>query len=196
MTKVILAGEMGRLFGPEHNFEVSNIREIFNALLANYKGFRKYCVENRFKIIRGNTEITNIENLKISAGPVVRIVPIIEGSGGGNSQAIGKTIVGIALVGLSGGASAALGGLVSSATVARIGTSIAIRGVSALISGPPKSQLEGNEGAMESPADKPSFIFRGPQNTVEQGAVIPLIYGEVITGSVTVSAGTYTEEVQ
>jgi len=38
-----------------------------------------------------------------------------------------------------------------------------------------------------------NFNFSGVQNTSRSGVVVPVIYGEVITGSITISAGLNTE---
>ena len=40
-----------------------------------------------------------------------------------------------------------------------------------------------------------SYSFSGIQNVSRQGVPVPIIYGEVFTGSIVVSAGINTEEV-
>ena len=40
------------------------------------------------------------------------------------------------------------------------------------------------------------FSFSGIQNTSRAGVAVPVVYGEIITGSVTISAGVDTEQVQ
>ena len=42
--------------------------------------------------------------------------------------------------------------------------------------------------------DPNSFTFNGILNTIRAGVSIPVVYGEVITGSVIVSAGIDTED--
>lgn len=46
----------------------------------------------------------------------------------------------------------------------------------------------------DRPDQRPSFIFRGPTNVIEQGTPVPLVYGKMRTGSVVVSAGIISEE--
>ena len=41
-----------------------------------------------------------------------------------------------------------------------------------------------------------SFGFSGVQNVSRAGTSIPLVYGEIITGSVVISAGIDTDQVQ
>ena len=45
----------------------------------------------------------------------------------------------------------------------------------------------------EAPDDQASFLFNNQVNSTEQGAAIPLVYGRVRTGSVTVSSGVAVE---
>ena len=40
-----------------------------------------------------------------------------------------------------------------------------------------------------------NFSFSGVQNVARSGVVVPVIYGEVVTGSITISAGLNTEEI-
>ncbi|MFN9476466.1 hypothetical protein [Acidovorax sp.] len=51
-----------------------------------------------------------------------------------------------------------------------------------------------SSGGSERPEERGSFIFNGPVNTTVQGAPVPLVYGECLTGSVVMSAGIYVEE--
>lgn len=194
MTKIILHGNLGDRFGRRHNIEVGTVREACRALSVMIPGFRQYVSQRKFRILRNRTELSG-DDLGISAGSIIRIIPVIEGSGSpGERQSAGKVILGATLIGVSGGLSLALGGLVSATSIASYGFTLALTGVSALISKQPQSQLAGAGGSLERPADKPSFLFSGAQNTVEQGAVIPPVYGTMLTGSIIVSAGIYTEE--
>ena len=48
------------------------------------------------------------------------------------------------------------------------------------------------------PEDDPriSFNFSGTQNTSRAGTPVPIVYGEIITGSVVISGAIDTEQVQ
>ena len=48
--------------------------------------------------------------------------------------------------------------------------------------------------ANNSNDDPNSFTFNGILNTVNAGGAIPVVYGEVFTGSIIVSAGIDTED--
>ena len=45
MTKVIIHGEMGRIFGETHKFKVSKLLEIISALSTNRRGFKNYVID-------------------------------------------------------------------------------------------------------------------------------------------------------
>ncbi len=44
-------------------------------------------------------------------------------------------------------------------------------------------------------AQRPSFLFNGSTNTSEQGSPVPLVYGQMRTGSVLISVGVQTENI-
>ena len=53
----------------------------------------------------------------------------------------------------------------------------------------------GNYEERNGGKDKQSHIFNGAVNTTEQGQAVPIVYGKMRVGSVTVSAGLSTTEV-
>jgi len=125
----------------------------------------------------------------------ISIVPVITGAGGG----VGKTLLGVALIGLAfatGGTSLALGfggftgGVGISAIVGNIGIGLTLMGVSEMLFPLPKPQEFNNE---QDP--RISFGFSGVQNTSRAGTSHPIAYGEIVTGSVVISAGIDTNQV-
>ena len=72
--------------------------------------------------------------------------------------------------------------------VAFIGTSLVLSGVSELLF--PLPEPPDNE---EDP--RISFNFSGIQNTSRAGTSHPIVYGEIVTGSVVISAGVDTNQV-
>jgi predicted phage tail protein len=71
-----------------------------------------------------------------------------------------------------------------------IGVSLALSGISQLMSPTPQISSKG----YEREAEKPSFVFNGPVNRTEQGGPITLVYGEIITGSIVVGGSIDSEE--
>jgi predicted phage tail protein len=74
--------------------------------------------------------------------------------------------------------------------VGNIGIGLTLMGVSEILFPLPKPPQFQNE---EDP--RISFSFSGVQNTSRAGTTIPLVYGEIVTGSVVISAGIDTNDV-
>ena len=76
------------------------------------------------------------------------------------------------------------------ALAGNIGIGLTLMGVSEMLFPLPKPQDFSNE---EDP--RISFSFSGIQNTSRAGTSHPIVYGEIITGSVVISAGIDTNQV-
>ena len=73
-----------------------------------------------------------------------------------------------------------------------MGASLLIGGVAQLLTPVPKMDGLGagaSRGADSTNDPRRSYSFSGIQNTSRQGVPVPIVYGEVITGSVVISAG-------
>ena len=122
----------------------------------------------------------------------ISIVPVITGAGG-----VGRTLAGVALIGLAlvmpgGGFAAFKAGTAKffASTAMNLGIGLTLMGLSELLFPLPKPKEFSNE---EDP--RISFSFSGVQNTSRAGTSIPLCYGEIVTGSVVISAGIDTHQV-
>lgn len=189
MKRVLLYGEFAERFGKEHHFAVKNPAEAIRALCTNYPGFEKLFGSIHkfgigFRIFVGGSSIKdyNEVNHVSSDRDVIRIVPVLMGSGNG----FFKVLIGAVLI--AGGAllSAASFGLATPLGNALIyaGAGMVINGVATLLTGPP-----GSPGSLEKTENKRSYIFNGPANVAAQGGPIPVIYGRMIVGSTIISAG-------
>lgn len=74
--------------------------------------------------------------------------------------------------------------------IVQVAISIAIGLVMSLLAPKPKTG-----DSAERPEERPSFLFNGPENVVEQGFQVPIVYGTHMTGSVVVSAGITVEQI-
>jgi predicted phage tail protein len=168
-----------------------------------------------YRLIQADTDL-GYEDLQLPIGSNDLILtPVVTGSGGGG---VGQILTGIGLVALAvltgpvGAGFLGLGAGIFSGTFAAtastalglIGTSLILGGVATLLSPQPVVPTlgtpggirgSGESGATDGPqsvirgADgRQSYMFTGPANTVGVGATIPVIYGEVITGSQLLSA--------
>jgi predicted phage tail protein len=197
LRTIHLHGHLKKTFGPSFKFDVRTAGEALRALNCAFPGkFVEALQIGSYKIVRGDKrngtafdlELVNSFNLGRAD---IHVIPVAKGAS--NSKGTVKTILGVALIGgaifLSGGTLAAplsqLGSAVTIGgtslgftwgTVAAIGLGLTLAGVSTLMSNPATA------------SDKTeSYAISGPTNTGQQGSAIPLVYGEVITGSIGVS---------
>ena len=132
----------------------------------------------------------------------IHFIPMISGAGRG----MGKILLGAVLIGIAiaaPGAGFAFGskgvgfiatGAVPNALMASIGNlgiALTLMGVSEMLTPLPKPQ---NFNSEEDP--QLSFNFSGVQNTSRAGTPVPIVYGEIITGSVVISAAIDTNQVE
>ena len=123
------------------------------------------------------------------------------------SSPVGKIVTGAALVGLSAvtggfGGATFLGASVGTVATG-IGVSLALGGVSQLLTPTPEIPVIGGGGigGVNDPAGiaaldpQSNYSFSGVQNVSRSGVPVSLIFGEIFTGSVIVSAGIDTAQV-
>jgi predicted phage tail protein len=168
---------------------VSTPAEAVRFLLANFPELRALMREGQYMVSVGRNPLelgTNPELLHYPSASfeTIRIVPVVAGAG-----AVGRIILGVALVALSFiPGFAAWAGPTAYALITGVGASLVIGGIAQLLTPTPKLGTSEND-------PRRSYSFSGIQNVSRQGVPVPVIYGEVFTGSVVISAGINTEEV-
>jgi predicted phage tail protein len=168
---------------------VSTPAEAVRFLLANFPELRALMREGQYMVSVGRNPLelgTNPELLHYPSASfeTIRIVPVVAGAG-----AVGRIILGVALVALSFIPGFAVwAGPTAYALITGVGASLVIGGIAQLLTPTPKLGTSEND-------PRRSYSFSGIQNVSRQGVPVPVIYGEVFTGSVVISAGINTEEV-
>lgn len=197
MKTIVLGGQLGKLFGRKHRFDVKTAAEAVRALIANFPTVEKYLLDNsdvgyRVKL-HGEPLRDAKEMLYPVGGASITITPVIAGS----KSALGSILLGVALVAaafFTGGASIAATGFMNGGIVTTfwggiavgLGVSLALGGIAQMLAPQPKTQ---------SPADNPQNTgFDGPRNTTAQGNPVPVGYGRMIVGGAVISAGITTDE--
>lgn len=187
---------MGAMFGRVHRLAVANPAEAIRALCVLIPGFEKELMTSKDRGI-GYAVFIGKQNLKEDELQVppgqedIRIAPVIMGSKNGGIFNIILGVVLIATAWINPGNILAASGLLSASTVAGLGLSLALGGIIQVIS-PQPSGLSG----VQSPDNGASYNFNGPVNVTAQGNPVPLLYGEMIVGSATISAGIYSQRQQ
>ena len=196
LRKVKLYGELAKFVGhKEFEVEVNTVGKAVSFLVHNFPDIQAHMNPRYYQVKVGNFDIDENEIHYPIGKEDIHFIPAISGSGG-----IGKTLGGIALIGLAfatGGSSLALGltgftgGAGISAIVGNIGIGLTLMGVSDMLFPLPKPQ------DFSSASDPQlSFSFSGVQNTSRAGTPVPIVYGEIFTGSVVISAAVDTNQVE
>ncbi len=89
---------------------------------------------------------------------------------------------------VSWGFSAAAASFISTVVI-NLAISLVIGAVTRMLA--PKVENKGSE----RPEERPSFLYNGPENVIQQGYQVPIVYGVHMTGSVVVSAGVAVEQI-
>ena len=194
LRKLKLYGELAEFIGhKEFEVKVNSISQAVSFLVCNFPKSEAYIAERSYKVLVGDYEVGEDELGHPIGQSDLHIVPVIAGAGGTTRKILG----GVALVGLAfatGGASLAGGALTGSflgTTAVNVGIGLALTGVSEMLAPTPKTPDFSSE---QDP--RLSFQFSGIQNTSRAGTPVPIVYGEIFTGSVVISAGVDTEQVR
>lgn len=220
LQNIVLHGQLKRDFGGPFKLDVSTPAEAVLALTVLKPGFAEAIRAGHWRVVRGplaGGRRLSADDLQINLGGEMHLLAAPRGSGrSGGSTA--KVVIGTALiaaafvlappVGAAGAAAATGGGVgagmagaafgstfmaglgISGTQVALFGLSMALGGVSQLLSPQPKA----NSGF--SPQDvRASHLFSGALNSPDQGVPVPLAFGETRCGGVLVSMSLETEDI-
>lgn len=195
MKTIILNGQLGKLFGRRHRFDVATAGEAVRALCANFPGFERHMMETPNVGYRVKLHDAPLQDIKELHHPVggrtITITPVVSGAGRGMGQILLGAALIAAAVFIPGLGTAMLIGATSVASVAfSVGVSLVIGGVAQLLAPSPKSNAPA-----ERPENQPSYVFNGPVNTTAQGQPVPVGYGRLVVGGAVISGGLSTEEI-
>ena len=197
LRKVKLYGQLAEFVGhKEFEVKVNNVAQAVSFLIHNFPNLEAYMSPKYYQVKVGNDDIDKDEITYPIGQQDIHFVPVIAGAGRG----VGKFVLGALLITgaiMSGGGFAALfsktglelgffGNLAMN-----VGVGLTIMGVSEMLFPLPGPQDFNSE---EDP--RLSFNFSGVQNTSRAGTPIPIVYGEIITGSVVISAAIDTNQVE
>ena len=201
MRKIKLYGELVKITGhKELEAAVNTTAQAVSFLINNFPELEGHMANKYYQVLLGKENL-NIEELHFPVGQSdIKFVPVVSGSGG-----IGKALLGGVLIAASfgigglfttplafggGGIGFAAAGIGAKAAFG-IGAGLVLSGVSDMLFPTPKMPQFSSE---QDP--RLSFSFSGTQQTSRAGTPVPLVYGEIFTGSVVISSSIDTEQVQ
>ena len=203
LSKIKVYGRLARFIG-ERTFEaeVNSPIEAFKFLIANFPKLESHILQQNYCVKVGDYEINEKEIDTPVGSQEIKIVPIAVGAGKGVRRFLtGALLVGLVVatggaagVTFGGGAGLGFGGTSLTfggkllAAAGNFGIFMALSGAAEMISPTPKPP-----GISDDPQQL-NFSFSGVQNTSRAGTAIPIVYGEIFTGSLVVSAGLDSED--
>ena len=207
LRKVKLYGQLAKFVGHRVlEADVHSAAEAIRFLLANWPELEEHMADQYYKVSAGNWDIGEKELHYPTGSSDIKIVPVVGGAGGNVTNIlIGAALIGGALLfapytfsflgvqgaGWGGAAGAAGGAIGAGAASAMVGIG------SYLILGSIANMLTPVPEVPETTQDpQNSFSFSGTQNTSRAGVPIPICYGEIITGSIVISAAVDTVQVE
>ena len=199
LTKIKLYGDLADFIGhKELEAVIHSTADAIKFLVCNFPKVEAYMASRHYKVLVDKEELTTNEIHYPIGKSEVSIVPIISGAGGNTGRMIlGVALVGAAIIapgsGMVGLQFVARGGQLASplmASIGNIGLGLLLTGVSNILF--PQEQPEDFENDQDP---RISFSFSGVQNTSRAGTSVPIVYGEIVTGSVVISAGIDTDQV-
>lgn len=192
---VRLYGRLGAEFGRVHRMAVNSTAEAVRALCVLVPGFEAAMAASAgngvaYACFVGKRNLSEDQLSHPVGDDDIRIAPMPAGAKRGG---LFQTVLGVALIAVasfaSGGLAAAFAAKGLIGATAMIGASLAFGGVVQLLS-PQQRALS----TRDRPENGASYNFNGPVNTTAQGNPVPILYGRMIVGSATISAGIFSED--
>jgi predicted phage tail protein len=189
LRRIKVYGRLAKFLGRRvFEAEVATTAEAVRFLVANFPQLEQHMAQQHYRVSTGQWSVS-LDELHDPIGQgEIRIVPVLVGAG-----AVGRIIGGVALLaaaflipGFQAWAGPTAYGL-----IVGVGSSLVLGGVAQLLTPTPK--VPTGPDSEEDP--RKSYSFSGVQNTSRQGVPVPIVYGEVLVGSVVISAGIDTVQV-
>ena len=193
LRKIRLYGELAKFLGQRtFEAEVYSAAQAVRFLVVNFPQLEAHMGNRYYKVLVGNWEIKEEEIHYPNGQEDIKIVPIVGGEGGRGTRQflLGAAIIGLGFAvggGLFGPALAKNLGAIAFAK--NVGFALAFQGLSQMLTPVPPVEEREQDPRL-------SFNFSGIQNTSRAGVPVPVIYGEIMVGSVVISANIENEQVE
>ena len=196
LKKIKVYGTLRKFLGQsEFEVDLNTPREAISFLVCNFKGIEEHMAEQFYTIQVGARVITE-DLLNFRSKDDIKIIPVVHGN----------FFFAIGLGSLFTAASAALPAkilgsklLATIATTAltSIGTSMIVDGVTSMLS-PQQNTMSAASGqdSLDPSALASNYSFTGLTNISRAGIPVNLVYGEILVGSIVVSNGVDTVQVE
>lgn len=176
LRRIKLYGALAKFIGKRVlHADVATPAEAMRFLLANWPRLEQHMADQHYRVSLGDYDLVEDELHHPAGQQEIKITPVMAGAG-----AVGRIIAGVALIALS--FIPGIGALGVSLMLG-VGSSLALGGVAQLLS--PVPQISAGDNGEQDP--RKSYSFSGIQNTARNGVPVPIVYGQTLVGSVTIS---------
>ena len=195
LKKIKVYGTLRKFLGQaEFEVDLNTPREAISFLVCNFKGIEKHMADQFYTIQVGARVITE-DLLNFRSQDDIKIIPVVHGNflpillGAGalfGSTAIGSTLLGSKLL-----------ATIATSALQAIGTSMRIDGVTSMLT--PQintSSAVSSQNSLDPSALASNYSFTGLTNISNAGVPVNLVYGEILVGSIVVSNGVDTVQVE
>lgn len=188
MKTIKLYGILAQKFGKEFRLAVDSTKEAMRALCVQVQGFEQFMMNAhlqglRFAVYHDDVNIGESELDMTHSSQEIKVVPVVEGSGGDNG--LMQTILGAVLV-VVGIVGNIYGGWGTPFITAGIG--LMVGGIAQMMMPKVETEDQNQDG------NKANKGFGGAVTTVAQGNPVPILYGEREVGGFIVSASQRPED--
>ena len=194
LKKIKVYGTLRKFLGQaEFDVDLNTPREAISFLKCNFQGIEEHMAEQLYTIQVGAKVITE-DLLNLNSKDDIKIIPIVHGNflpillGAGalfGSSAIGTTLLGSKLL-----------ATLATSALTSIGTSMVIDGVTQMLSPQQNNLSPTGQDSLDPAALASNYSFTGLTNISRAGVPVNLVYGEILVGSIVVSNGVDTVQVE
>tara|TARA_R100001086_G_scaffold53231_1_gene23772 strand:+ start:1122 stop:1727 length:606 start_codon:yes stop_codon:yes gene_type:complete len=197
LKKIKVYGTLRKFLGQaEFEVDLNTPREAISFLVCNFKGIEKHMADQFYTIQVGARVITE-DLLSFRSQDDIKIIPVVHGNFiglllgagalfGASAISTAGTLLGSKLL-----ASVAVSALTS------IGTSMVIDGVTSMLTPQQNtSSAVSGQNSLDPSALASNYSFTGLTNISNAGIPVNLVYGEILVGSIVVSNGVDTVQVE
>ena len=201
LRKIRIYGTLRKFCG-QSSFEavINKPKDVFSFLKANFPDLESHMGNQLYKIkVNGKT----LDNPEINMHGDIQVIPLVIGAGRNTIKNIFKIAVGLAIYYYTGGFAGLglgaqqsfIGNKLISGLVQTIGATMAFSGASALLGGNQDYNIP-QDLDLADPNLRASYSFNNINNVATAGTPIPIIYGEILAGSIIISSGVDTLQVR
>lgn len=181
-------GVLREKFGKEWRLEVNSVQDAMRLLAVQIEGLEQFLLNAhhnglRFSIFIDKRQTLSEKEVDMNLGTeLIRIVPIVEGAGGGLLQ----TVLGVVMLGV-GVFTFGVGTAVGMALIGA-GAGMFVGGIAQMLMPKTTTQDANSDG------NRANHGFGSAVTTVAQGNPVAILYGEREVGGFIISAGQYPED--